>query len=145
MFGKRKGWLTQELSDKTATVRDFNERGIYRGYRPSSYRINPMLEESEMLPKLDAHLKALFSGAIDDANGDVLNQLVFSEVRIGNQQLAEQRIGHRDTIYRLRARWESDCDDFKALREIRQKELQKAEEDHNATLEAMKKGGYQNG
>ena len=142
MFKRSKHSLTREISNETATAFDFRERGFFRGYRPISYEINPALDERVMLPKIEAYLKELFKGAVDDANGDVLNQLLFDEVRIGAQSLARQRLGHQDTISRLLGRWESDYRDIIALRDVRVKELQNAEEIHANTLERMEKGGY---
>lgn len=65
MFGIgkwKKEALVGEVADSRRIVYDFRRRlkNLFESYRPADYRIDPELDESVMLPKLDEHLSRIF-------------------------------------------------------------------------------------
>lgn len=130
---KKRGWIS-EMGDSRVTVYDFRRRLTdYESYRPSAYRLNPALEEDVMYPKLEDHLKRLFAGDIDAGNGDILDKLIFAEVREGMTDLKIQRYDHTDTNARLASRYHTDYHDVQLIRQQRQNELEVLEKDHEET------------
>lgn len=143
---KRKHTQIQNMDESRAIVYDFRRRLIkFEGYRPAEYRLNPALKEEVVKPMLDRHLAKLFAGEIDDANGDVLDRLIFSGVREGKTDLVRQRYEHMDMIARLTAGWESDYQDIRQLRDLREEELEELISDYRITCKleekSMNKGG----
>lgn len=137
---KKKHTLINNLDDTRETAYDFRRRlTVFESYRPSEYRMTPKLEEDVVMPMLETHLEKLFAGEIDDANGDVLDRLIFAGAREGKPYLALQHYEHKDLIARLVARWKSDYKDLKNLREFRGQELEELLADHKATCKLLEK------
>lgn len=142
MFGrkKQKSTVIYNMDDTRTTVYDFRRRmNPFESYRPAEYRLNPYLKEDIVKPMLDAHLSRLFAGEIDDANGDVLDRLIFSGAREGKSDLTLQRYEHKDMIARLVARWKSDYKDLINLRDLRKYELEELLADHKITCQMASK------
>lgn len=137
MFGRKKfkEALVNEVDDSRVIVYDFRRRlkKLFEGYRPTGYRLNPALEEDNMLPKLDEHLDKLFAGSLDDGNGDVLDRLVFGPVREGTPALALQRLNHQDLIARFGARFNSDYSDIQNIQDFHKKKLEKMKVEYELT------------
>lgn len=64
---------------------------------------------------------------MDDANGDMLDNIIFGPYRESVPDLNVQRLNHKDMNRRLVARRVSDRADFVRIREERQKELEQLE------------------
>lgn len=96
----------------------------YESYRPAEYTVYHKLEEGEMIPKIDAHLNSLFAGNVDDANGDMLDEMIIGAFREAVPDLRKQRYDHNDTIRRFIVRRTADKEDFCRMRDERIKELE---------------------
>ena len=83
MFGRKKQeqGLFNTMDDSRVMVHDFTRRYLYESYRSVDYRVFHKLCEEEMKPKLDQHLEALIAGEVDDANGDMLDNIIFGPYR----------------------------------------------------------------
>lgn len=129
MFGKKKGnAMVNFVDDSRSIARDFllrmgGDYG-YESYRPADYPLYHELDESEMIPKLDAHLNKLFTGEVDDANGDVLDSLIFGAYREGNAYLDRKQCDNLDVIRRLSFRRKADYEDIRNIRSQRVHELE---------------------
>lgn len=134
MFRKRK---KKPVSPENPT--DFRRRPEYEACRPAEYRLYPKLEEGVILPRLEAHLTALFAGEVDDGNGDLLDSIIFAPAREAVPDLARQQYDHADTLRRLIARRRADREDFARLLDLRRQELAELEAVHAATLNKIEK------
>ena len=122
MFGKKKQQsLFNSIDDSRVTVYDFCLRSSvdygYESYRPVEYQLYHKLKEEEMIPRLDNHLNKLFSGQVDDANGDI-----FGAAREALPDLGRQYYNHMDMLRRLIIRRKTDADDIRRIKEQREKE-----------------------
>ncbi|HBA64554.1 MAG TPA: hypothetical protein DCZ20_11915 [Lachnospiraceae bacterium] len=147
MFGRKKKEQAQfnTMDDSRVTVYDFMRRMqlLFESYRSADYRSYPGLYEEEMKPRLDRHLEALFAGDVDDANGDMLDNIIFGPYRESDPYLNVQRLNHKDMNRRLVARRVSDRADFARIREERQEELERLKheyEDVCSRIAAAKEG-----
>ena len=133
MFGRKKNKEVQfnTMGDSRIISYDFIRRwqSLFESYRPADYRPYRRLED-EMRVKLDQHLEALFAGEIDDANGDMLDNIIFGPYRESVPDLNMQRLNHKDMNRRLVASRVSDCADFVRIRGERQKELEQLEKEY---------------
>lgn len=73
-------------------------------YRAADYKLYHRLSEEEMRPKLDQHLEELFTGDVDDANGDMLDDIILASYRESVTNLNVQRLNHKDMNRRLIAK-----------------------------------------
>lgn len=87
-------------------VNDFKRRAPYWAYRPAEYRIYD--DFMFYMTDIDKYLKKLFSGEIDDGNGDVLDNMIMEMTRQAEKLLEKQRTEHRDTIKNFDIRRKSD-------------------------------------
>lgn len=134
MFGrKKKQAMFNTLDDSRVVVNDFMRRGQYESYRSVDYRMYHKLCEEEMLPRLNQHLEALFAGDVDDANGDMLDNIILGAYREAMSDLGIQRQNHKDMNRRLTARRASDRKDFARLREERMEELLRLKKEYEET------------
>lgn len=135
MFGKKKKKeaLINSVDDTRTVVYDFKRRIPYESYRAMEYRPFPDLEEEVMIPKLDVYLNKLFAGAIDDGNGDVLDNLIFKTAREAGAYLKTQNIDHRDMNNRFTARAKADQEDFTRIYEQVSQETRKLENELEIT------------
>ena len=85
------------------------------------------------------------AGEVDDANGDMLDNIIFSPYRESVPFLNIQRLNHKDMNRRLVARRISDRGDFANIRESRRKELDLLEHEyeHVCSMIAEAEGGKQ--
>lgn len=139
MFGRQKQALFNTVDDSRATVYDFRRRFPYESYRPADYTLYSKLEESEMLPKLDAHLTVLLAGEVDEANGNMADSLIFDVAYAAVADLDRQRCNHGDMLRRLIARRQADREDFVKMLEERKRELSRLERDFKTTCRMLAK------
>lgn len=141
MFGKKKKAQAQfnTMDDSRVIVYDFMRRMkcLFESYRPADYKLYPGLCEEEMKPKLDRHLEALFAGDVDDANGDMLDNIIFDPYRESVSYLNVQRLNHKDMNRRLIARRISDRADFERIRDERKVELGYLEQEYKDICNKM--------
>lgn len=143
MFNKKKQQsLYNSVDDSRTTVYDFTLRSTQTGfesYRTTEYVLYHKLDENEMLPKIDDHLEKLFAGNVDDANGDMLDELVFGSAREALPYLSKQHIDHSDTIRRFIVRRTADRDDIRRIRDERVKERDTMQADYDKISKALEK------
>lgn len=140
MFGRKKktNALVNQMDDTKCVVYDFRRRLLeFESYRPAEYKMPSEMDDSAVIPKLDAYLNNLFAWKIDEFNENVLDNLIFATAREGQPKLALQRFEHRDMISRLSARFVSDDEDLKMLRDLRKEELKKLKRDYETTCYMM--------
>ena len=96
MFNKKKQQsLYNSVDDSRSTVYDFTLRSTpigFESYRTTEYTLYHKLDEAEMLPRIDDHLEKLFAGNVDDANGDMLDEIIFGAAREALPYLSKQHI-----------------------------------------------------
>lgn len=145
MFNKKKSQTLYNLVDDSRTiVYDFMLRTTpigYESYRTAEYTLYHKLDEAEMLPKIDAHLEKLFAGDVDDANGDMLDEIIFGAAREALPYLSKQHIDHNDTIRRFIVRRTSDYEDIRRIRDDRVKERNMMQDDYDKICKALEKLG----
>ena len=141
MFNKKKQQsLYNSVGDSRSLVYDFTLRSTpigFESYRTTEYTLYHKLEESEMLPKIDDHLEKLFAGRVDDANGDMLDEIVFGAAREALPYLCKQHYDHNDTIRRFIVRRIADRDDIRRIRNGREKEREMMQVDYNNICKAL--------
>lgn len=133
MFGqKKKKAQFNMMGDSRVTCYDFIRRfdELFESYRAADYKLYYRLSEEKMRPKLDQHLEELFTGDVDDANGDMLDSIILASYRESVTNLNVQRLNHKDMNRRLIAKRVSDYADFARIREERQKELEQLEKEY---------------
>lgn len=101
---------TKVVDDTQEVVNDFTRRAPFWCYRPVPYREYEPLSHLQL--ELDSYLERLFQGELDDANGDVLDNLIFDTVRQACEDLTKQRIIHQDSITSFAIRAKSDHSAF---------------------------------
>lgn len=143
MFNKKKQQsLYNSVDDSRSTVYDFTLRSTpigFESYRTTEYTLYHKLDEAEMLPRIDDHLEKLFAGNVDDANGDMLDEIIFGSAREALPYLSKQHIDHNDTIRRFIVRRTADCDDIRNIRDERIKERDMMQADYNKICKALEK------
>ena len=140
MFGRKKKHAQfNTMDDSRVTVYDFKRRiqCLFESYRSTDYRLYSGLSEEEMKPKIDRHLEALFAGDVDDGNGDMLDNIIFGPYRESVPYLNIQRLNHKDMNRRLVARRVSDRADFEKIRNERQNELERLEQEYEDVCSKM--------
>ena len=142
MFGKNKNATgVGTVEDIRYPAFDFCLRSSKDGfveYRPIDYRLSPLLQEEEMLPILDDHLKALFSGSVDEGNADMLDTLVLDAALKALPDLNEQRANHGDTIRRMDTRHKADREDFAQIKAQCEEELAVMQADYDRICQMLK-------
>lgn len=143
MFRKKKQQaLYNSVGDSRSTVYDFTLRSTpvgFESYRTTEYTLYHKLDEAEMLPRIDAHLEKLFAGSVDDANGDMLDELLFGAAREALPFLSKQHIDHNDTIRRFIVRRTADRDDICRIRDECIKEHETMKTDYDKLCIALEK------
>lgn len=89
----------KEVDDTLTTVSDFNRQVPFWSYRNVGYKDYEPFER--VRPELDAYLEKLFSGDIDDGNGDVLDSIILDYTRMAIEDLLRQQVDHCDLIKQL--------------------------------------------
>lgn len=146
MFGrkKQKKALFHDVDDSRITAYDFRLRSTILGfesYRALEYTIYKELEKSVMIPKIDAHLSKLFSGNVDDANGNMVDSIILSVARKAVPDLNRQRYNHDDTLQRLIIRHNADMEDIRRITQDREKEYESIKADYDKVCMMMEKLG----
>lgn len=144
MFGKKKQQsLFNSVDDSRTVVHDFCLRsGIdygFESYRTVEYRLYPKLEEGEMIPRLGEHLNKLFAGEVDDANGDMLDAIIFGAAREALPDLGRQHYDHIDMLRRLINRHMADHNDIRRIKEEREKERDIMQADYDNICRLLSK------
>ena len=86
----------KELDDTSTLVNDFVRQKPYGTYRPVNYQISERFVD--LKNEIDKYLERMFEGKIDDANGDVMDNLIYDNTRIALQDIEMQKVQHDDTI-----------------------------------------------
>lgn len=128
MFGKKK-----KIPDSRSVTEVFRRRPEYENVRAAEYQMYPGLQKENLLPVLDKHLEALFAGELDDANGNMLDSIIFAPAREAVPDLMRQHYDHADVLRRLSARRMADREDFRRILEERKRELAQLEAAHEIT------------
>ena len=143
MFNKKKQQsLYNSVDDSRSTVYDFTLRSTpvgFESYRTTEYTLYHKLDEAEMIPKIDDHLEKLFAGSVDDANGDMLDEIFFGVAREALPYLSKQHIDHNDTIRRFIVRRTADRDDIRRIRDERVKERDTMQTEYDKICKALAK------
>lgn len=144
MFGrkKQKKALFHDVDDSRITVYDFRLRSTilaFECYRNLEYTIYKELEKSVMIPKIDAHLSKLFSGDVDNANGNMLDSIIISPARKAIPDINRQRYNHDDNLQRLVIRHNTDIEDIKRILQDREKERESIKEDYDKVCMMIEK------
>ena len=141
MFGKKKSQaLFNAVDDSRTVVHDFRLRATqagYESYRTVEYRLYHKLEEAEMMPKLEEHLSKLFAGDVDDANGDMLDAILFGAAREALPNLGKQHYDHLDMLRRLIIRRKADREDLRRIRDDRVDEYEAMKVDYERTCKML--------
>ena len=141
MFGKKKNQaLFNVVDDSKVVVHDFRLRSTHVGfesYRTVEYKLYPKLEEAEMMPKLEEHLSKLFAGDVDDANGDMLDAILFGAAREALPDLGKQHYDHWDMLRRLIIRRKADREDLRRIRDDRVEEYETMKVDYERTCKML--------
>ena len=87
---------SKAVDDTLEVVNDFTCQIPYWSYQVSAYR--EYAPFSNLTATLDAHLEKLFTGELDDGNGDVLDCLIADYARESFRFLAQQRVEHRGVL-----------------------------------------------
>ena len=143
MFNKKKQQsLYNSVDDSRSTVYDFTLRSTpigFESYRTTEYTLYHKLDEAEMLPGIDDHLEKLCAGNVDDANGDMLDEIIFGAAREALPYLSKQHIDHNDTIRRFIVRRTADRDDIRHIRDERIVERDTMQTDYDKICKALEK------
>lgn len=143
MFGKKKKrTLFSAVDDGRTVVHDFLLRATRTGfesYRTAEYRLYHKLKEEEMMPRLDEHLDKLFAGNVDDANGDMLDTIIFGAAREARADLDRQYCNHSDMLRRLIIRRKADREDLRRIRDDRAEEYEAIKTDSERTRKLLNK------
>ena len=107
-------------------VNDFTRRTPYASYRPVEYQLYaPLLTFQK---PLDDYLEKLFAGDIDDANGNVLDNLIGDMARMALLDLDRQRVRHGDVLRDLAIRNDADRSAFQSAKARVQQQLEETNE-----------------
>lgn len=80
-----------------------------------------------------------FAGNVDDANGDMLDEIIFGAAREALPYLSKQHIDHNDTIRRFIVRRTADRDDIRRIRDERIVERDTMQTDYDKICKALEK------
>ena len=139
---KKQRSLYNSVDDSRSTVYDFTLRSTtigFESYRTTEYTLYHKLDEAEMFPRIDDHLDKLFAGSVDDANGDMLDEIIFGAAREALPYLSKQHIDHNDTIRRFIVRRTADCDDIRRIRDVCIVERDSMQTDYDKICKALEK------
>ena len=134
---KKDNHVINSMDDTRQIVHDFRLRMPFENYRTKEYELYHKLKDEEMIPRIDEHLDKLFSGEVDDGNGDMLDSILFSPAREARPDLAKQHVDHGDMIRRLIIRRKADIADFEKIIEALKSELSALETEHKQTCERI--------
>ena len=141
MFGKKKSQaLFNAVDDSRTVVHDFRLRATqvgFESYRATEYRLYHKLEECEMMPRLEEHLSKLFAGEVDDANGDMLDNIIFGAAREALPDIVRQHYDHLDMLRRLTIRRKADREDLRRIRDDRVEEYESMKADYERTCKML--------
>ena len=131
MFGKKKSpALFNAVDDSRIVVHDFRLRGTqvgFESYRTVEYHLYRKLEEAYRL----------FAGDIDDANGDMMDAILFSAAREALPDLGKQHCDHLDMLRRLIIRHKADREDLRRIRDDRVEEYESMKADYERTCKML--------
>lgn len=86
----------KKVDDTLEVVNDFKCQIPYWGYQVAAYKNSEPF--NDLIPVLDTYLEKLFTGELDDGNGDVLDCLIADYARENMKYLAQQRVEHRSML-----------------------------------------------
>lgn len=125
----------KSVESEEVIVSDFQRRIPYWSYRTTGYKVyEPFMEYEQVL---DEHLEKLFSGEIDDGNGDVLDRLIIDMARQAEKFLVQQRAEHRDTIKSFDIRARSDQKAFESQLTLLREQLERNQQNQEKYRELI--------
>ena len=143
MFGKKKQQSLFNSADDSRTMAYFCLRSSDgygdEAFRTVEYRLLPKIDEGEMIPRLDEHLNKLFAGEVDDANGDMLDALIFGVAREALPDLNRQHYDHMDMLRRFIIKRLADRDDIRRIKEERERERDIMQADYDNICRLLSK------
>lgn len=98
---KRRTDQQKVIDESTQIVRDFRVRVPYGDYRVVPYEIFPAFLEFQT--EIDEYLRGLFAGEVDDANGNLLDNLIDDMTQKARADLERQKTVHEDRYKALAA------------------------------------------
>lgn len=138
LFHKKRNMKSGEVM-----VNDFQRRTPYWSYRPANYRIyEPFMEYKK---EIDKYLEKLFSGEIDDGNGDVLDNMIAQMTRQAERVLDEQRTEHKDMLKSFDIRRLSDRETFENQLKLLRDSLEKNKSDQEEYRNRMRGNEFTKG
>lgn len=87
---------SKAVDDTLEVVNDFTCQIPYWSYQVAAYR--EYAPFSNLTAVLDEHLEKLFTGELDDGNGDVLDCLIADYARESFRFLGQQRVEHSGAL-----------------------------------------------
>ena len=90
---------TKSVDDTPEVVNDFRRQIPFWSYRPVEYRSYAPFVNLGII--LDDYLEKLFTGELDEGNGDVLDNIIFDSMRQAFHDLDVQKAQHEDLIENL--------------------------------------------
>ena len=90
-----------------------------------------------MIPRLEEHLNRLFTGSVDEANGDMLIDTIFGAAREALPDLGRQHYDHLDMLRRLIIRRKADREDLRRIRDDRVEEYESIKADYERTCKML--------
>ena len=125
----RKAEQQQKVIDETTQiVHDFRLRVPYGDYRVMPYEVYPVFLAFQQ--EVDEYLRKLFAGEVDDANGNLLDNLIDDVTEKAFADLDRQRTTHEDRYKALsESRPIGDRRQYEEERRLLESVLQETEED----------------
>lgn len=122
----KKAKNTNAFDESDHIVNGFVLRAPFWSYRAAEYRRYDSFYEYQI--KLDKYMDNLFDAkAIDDGNGNVMNNLIDNIADKAYADLEKQKIDHEDVIEYFNIRFRADKLHFSKELKLLQKELEKNE------------------
>lgn len=134
---------SKAIDDTLEVVNDFTCQIPYWSYQVSAYKeYTPF---SDLTATLDEHLEKLFTGEIDDGNGDVLDCLIADYARESFRFLAQQRIEHRGALKMFEVQRQGAKHAFESHYSLIEKTVQEKRAELDELLERRKKDRFEGG
>lgn len=134
------GSFNKSVDDSKVIVKDFVRRAPFWSYRPAEYRsFDPLVQYKD---EIDQYLEKIFTGQVDDANGNILDNMISDIVRQADMDLSRQRTDHEDTIKSFALRAAADKDGFESQANALQAALKLNQEEMEIVGKLMKKDEY---
>ncbi len=134
---------SKAVDDTLEVVNDFTCQIPYWSYQVSAYREYPPF--SDLTATLDEHLEKLFTGEIDDGNGDVLDCLIADYARENFKFLAQQRVEHRSALKMFQVQREGAKHSFESHYKSMEQTAQEKRKELDELLKRGKRDRFEGG